>query len=91
MKFLIVVEVDTDDSVVYNDPSLSLAEWMDGLQDEYGHVGSLLIDLLDYPTTAVVSIERNGVGLERAWQTPEARPVVVEHEVIPMPLPRGRS
>ena len=90
MKFLIVVEVDTEDSVVYNDPDLSLAEWMDNLQDEYGHVGSLLIDLLDFPTTAVVSIERDGATLERAWQAP-GPPVVVEYEVVPMPLPRGRS
>ena len=91
MKFLIVVQVDTEDATAWDDSCFSLAEWMDHLQDEYGHVGSLLIDLLDYPTTAVVSLERDGATLERAWQTPEARPVVVEHEVIPMPLPRGRS
>jgi hypothetical protein len=90
VKFLIVVEVDTADSPAFHDPDLSLAEWMDALQDEYGHVGSLLIDLLDYPTTAVVSLERGTDTLERAWQIP-GPPVVVESEVIPMPLPRNPS
>jgi hypothetical protein len=72
VKFGFVIEVDTEDDAVWVDDGLTMAEWMDGLQEEYLSVASMLIDLADYPnTSAVVRIESNGVALERVWKTPE--------------------